>query len=175
MNEIFKKTLDKYEKLNNFVLKGQLLFFGSTYLESFPLEELKQDFSLDRVIYNRSIQGLTVDDAIEVLETCVFELMPSKLFIALGEEDIKASDYNEKTFLEKYALLLEQVKREIPACKIYVLSPEYNFALKTLAQEKHVYYIDLTANTAPDYVSAFRKIKTFFHDGNICFSEAWNM
>lgn len=175
MNEVLKSTLDKYEKLNHFVLKGQLLFFGSTYLESFPLEELKQDFLLDRVIYNRSIQGLTAEEALEVLEPCVFELIPSKLFLSLGEEDIKKPDYQEAVFLDQYAQLLRRIKEELPACRIYILSPEYNFALKSLAQREQVSYIDLTANAAPDYVSAFRKIKTFFHDGTICFSEAWNL
>ena len=175
MNEHFTNTLKKYEKLNNFVLKGQLLFFGSTFLEEFPLDELKQDFSLDRVIYNRSIQGLTVDEALNILDTCVFDLMPSKLFISLGDEDALMPNFSEKDFLEKYALLLEKVYAELPACKIFILSPTYNFALKTLAKEKHAFYIDLSANSQSDYVSAFRRMKTFFRDGNIAFSEAWNV
>ncbi len=175
MNEVFSNTLEKYKRLNNFVLKGQLLFFGSTFLEEFPLDELKQDFSLDRVIYNRSIHGLTVDEALNVLDTCVFDLMPSKLFLSLGDEDEKRPTYNEKEFLEKYAQLLDKVYVELPACKIYILSPGYNFALKTLAQEKRAFYIDLSANTDADYVSAFRRMKTFFRDGNIGFSEALNV
>ena len=174
MKENAANTLQKYAKLNHFVLKGQILFFGSTFLEDFPLEELKQDFSLDRVIYNRSIQGLTVDEAFDVLETCVLDLMPSKLFISLGDEDEKLLDYNEKTFLEMYARLLDKVHAELPACKIYLLTPEYRFALKALAQQKKAFYIDLSANKEPDYVSSFRKIKTFFRDGNIRFGEAWN-
>lgn len=174
MNEYFTNTLKKYEKLNHFVLKGQLLFFGSTFLEEFPLEELKQDFALDRVIYNRSIQGLTVDEALNILDTCVFELMPSKLFISLGDEDEQMPNFSKKDFLERYALLLDKVYTELPACKIYILTPEYNFALKTLAKEKHAFYIDLSASAESDYVSAFRRMKTFFRDGNIAFSEAWN-
>ncbi len=175
MNEHFTNTMKKYEKLNNFVLKGQLLFFGSTFLEEFPLDELKQDFSLDRVIYNRSIQGLTVDEALNILNTCVFELMPSKLFISLGDEEAQMPNFNEKDFLEKYALLLDKISAELPACKVYILSSEYNFALKTLAKEKHAFFIDLSSNAQSDYVSAFRKMKTFFRDGNIAFSEAWNV
>lgn len=175
MNEVFSNTLEKYKRLNNFVLKGQLLFFGSTFLEEFPLDELKQDFSLDRVIYNRSIQGLTVDEALNILDTCVFDLMPSKLFLSLGDEDEKRPDYSEKEFLKKYAQLLDKVYAELPACKIYLLSPGYHFALKALAQKKGAFYIDLSANTSADYVSAFRRMKTFFRDGNIGFSEALNV
>ena len=175
MKENFTNTLEKYERLNHFVLKGQLLFFGSTFLEEFPLEELKQDFSLDKVIYNRSIQGLTVGEAFKVLEPCVFELMPSKLFLSLGDEDAKLPDFNEKDFLETYAQLLDQISAELPACKIYILSPGYNFALKTLAREKQASYIDLSANNETDYVSAFRRIKRFFRDGSIGFGEAWNV
>ena len=52
---------------------------------------MQQDLDIGRVIYNRGISPpSTTDDLIKVMNECIFDLKPSKIFINIGSNDIDA-------------------------------------------------------------------------------------
>ena len=78
---------EQWEKARNFqilnrnVSKGQILFTGSSLMEQFPVAEIARNHGLDKIIYNRGIGGYTTDDFISEIDTVLFDLAPSKVFI----------------------------------------------------------------------------------------------
>ena len=56
-----KEKIDKYRILNEAVVKGQILFTGSSLMEQFPINELLMTEKMDCIIYNRGVGGFTTD------------------------------------------------------------------------------------------------------------------
>lgn len=82
------ETIDKYNLLNTFARKGQILFTGSSLMEQFPINELFMTEGMDQIIYNRGVGGFTTDDMLEHMDTQIFAVEPSKIFINIGTNDI---------------------------------------------------------------------------------------
>lgn len=70
-------------------VKGQILFTGSSLMEQFPITEIARNHGIDKIIYNRGIGGYTTDDFIAEIDTVLFDLAPSKLFINIGTNDMR--------------------------------------------------------------------------------------
>ena len=90
--EYFEKEkvekIERYKRLNKFVKKGEILFVGSSLMEQFPIYELMLDYGINKVIYNRGIGGFTTNELLEVMDVCIFDLEPSKIFINIGTNDV---------------------------------------------------------------------------------------
>ncbi|WP_149023756.1 hypothetical protein [Listeria riparia] len=80
----------KYATANQAAKKGQILFVGSSLMEIFPIEKFQQeqDLGLDKIIYNRGVRATTTADLLEHMDTLIFDLMPSKIFMNIGSNDI---------------------------------------------------------------------------------------
>lgn len=196
--------LTRYSYLNRFVSRGQILFFGSTYTEHFPIYELKQDFEIDKTIYNRGICGLTLSQAFECLDTCVFQLEPSKLFLNIGEEDLSQTDFSLKDFAASYQNLISTIRRRLPKTEIYLisvypqqdtlLSAAVNESLWKLAAQNDCDFLDMTpyltdskgqfrsncygenmALLPAAYAEIFRRIRSYFYSQNLSFGDVWGM
>ncbi len=81
--------IKNYQSLNNFAKKGQILFTGSSLMEQFPVCELAAALGLDRIVYNRGVGGYTTDDFLREIDTVLFDLEPSRVFINIGTNDIR--------------------------------------------------------------------------------------
>ncbi|MCM1544720.1 MAG: hypothetical protein NC110_05405 [Ruminococcus sp.] len=141
--------MNNYQQINQVAKPNGIVFLGSSYLHELPLCELAQDFETDLPVHNRSIDGMTIENVCDNLESCVVELDPSKVFISIGDEDVKNPELNVEKFIEKYQWLLYTLHNRSKA-KIYivsVLSPLpaaslINEKLKKLARETGCQYID---------------------------------
>ena len=120
-----KNKMDKLESfkvLNQYVKKGQILFTGSSLMEQFPIYEFIQNNGINEVIYNRGIGGYTTIDMLKVLDTMVFDLEPSKIFINIGTNDLNLPDFTKTSLIERYESILTQIKERLPLAKIYVMA-----------------------------------------------------
>ena len=68
-----KDKIDKYRILNETVVKGQILFTGSSLMEQFPINELLMTEKMDYIIYNRGVGGFTTDDMLENMFRCLVQ------------------------------------------------------------------------------------------------------
>lgn len=141
--------MNNYQQINQVAKHQGIVFLGSSYLHELPICELAQDFETDLPVHNRSIDGMTIESVCDNLESCVVELDPAKVFISIGDVDVKDPDLNIDKFIEKYQWMLYTLHNRSNA-KIYivsVLSPLpaaalINEKLKRLAKESGCQYID---------------------------------
>lgn len=169
------EEIKKYESLNRYSKKGSTVFFGSSYLASVPICELAEDYGFDIPVYNRSVKGLTIKDAQQVLDTCVADLKPQKVFLNIGDCDL-GNGIEADEFITNYEWLLYTLHLKCQ-CRIYVLSviddslraSEINSRLKQLCITHKCEFIDLNPT------SFFDKIRFYMRSQPITFTEAMSV
>lgn len=114
--------LRRFQHLNPFVRKGQIVFAGSSLMEQFPIYEFLLDFQLPFTIYNRGVGGFTTDEFYAALEDCVFALEPAHLFLNIGTNDLNGPDYKQETLLDNYEKILQAIRRRLPDTRLYLLA-----------------------------------------------------
>ena len=170
-----------YIGLNAIALKGEIVVYGSSYMANFPFYELINRCHLENAVYNRSIDGMTSDEAEELLEQCVIQLAPKKIFLQLGEADSSADDvirYNQ--------MILRTIRTKLPESKVYLLGQSsgnrnerrINEALKMFCDNIHVFFIpfmDPVQDLREQYFGYFKQLVMYFRDHPIGFSDAFVM
>ena len=180
MKDHVRAQANTMKKLNDLTLPGEIVVFGSTYMSDFPIYELINKYTLENAVYNRSIKGLTIAEATELLDDCIFNIRPSKLFISLGEEDSE----NENAISE-YSHLVSEIREKLPDCSLYLicLATESDFAeafnenVKRLSNEKNVKYVELVTQCSSDiglYKAQFKQLSYFFRGRPITMSDAFH-
>ncbi len=180
----FSKELSRFSQMNEVSSTNGVVFFGSTSFNEMPLAELSRDYDLEEKVYNRSISGLTIADVDPVLDDCVLNLSPKKVFISIGEEDVEKEGFNEKEFLAKYEWMLYSIHDKCDA-QIYIVSvlsrmaiaSRINERLSKLAKETGCTYIDAASALyyeKPDMM-IFEDLKPYIRNHNITFAEAMKM
>ncbi len=127
-----RSKIQRYQILNQYVKKGQILFVGSSLMEQFPIYEFIQDFDIKETIYNRGVGGYTTDEMQKVLDTLIFELEPAKIFINIGTNDLNLPDYTLVGLIERYERILSEIRKRLPQAKVYVMAyypvnPDHDF------------------------------------------------
>ncbi|MDT8719225.1 lysophospholipase [Clostridium sp. 19966] len=122
--EYKKGLIKKYKMRNKHIRKNQILFVGSSLMEQFPIEEMQYTLELNCAIYNRGVGGITTSELLTIIDVCIFDLEPSKIFINIGSNDIGGGLDNGKKeiFLENYNEILNQIKEKLPKCEVYVMA-----------------------------------------------------
>ena len=121
-----KNMVTRFEHLNKVALKNQILFTGSSLMEHFPIEELRMNEKIEPIIYNRGIGGFTTDDFLENIGPMLLDLVPSKVFINIGTNDINDKIVPDGDWLShlifNYNQILEQLKKSLPDCEVYLMA-----------------------------------------------------
>lgn len=104
------------EELSTFPKNG-IIFLGDSITEEFSLSHYFPGLPL----INRGVSGDTIDGVIERMETSVSRLIPSKLFIMIGVNDV-GSDMGQSYVQSQYTYLLSLVQNTLPQSKLYVQS-----------------------------------------------------
>lgn len=141
-----------YGEMNTLAENGGTVFFGTDLFKKLPFGELVQSFHMEERVYNRSVAQMTIQEAAELLQTCVLDLKPSKVFFHLGDTDILAEDFDEDAFMAQYEWILYTLHTQTKAIPYVVSlitdSPKavaLNRRLKALAQESGTQFVDITA------------------------------
>lgn len=180
MKEELTKKIEYYNIINDICSKNEIVIFGSTKMANFPFYELINKSNLNQAIYNRSIDGLTISDAYSVIENCVINLSPKKVFISLGEND----ELNENDFIT-YKKIVNLILHNVKNVSVYILSlteksdkdKEFNQKLKTLKNDKTVKYIDINSVAEDDknYIkSVFKRLCVFFRNSSPNLSDVFS-
>lgn len=117
-----QERIDKLKILNQSVIKGQILFTGSSLMEQFPINELLMTNNIKKIIYNRGVGGFTTEDMLRNMETMVFAIEPSKIFINIGTNDIASPDYSVGKLLNNYEKILQQIKKRLSKTEVFVMA-----------------------------------------------------
>lgn len=125
MKEQQSNKVRNYRFLNKQAQKGQILFTGSSLMEQFPVAELAASHGLGKIVYNRGIGGTTTEDFLREIDTVLFDLEPSVVFINIGTNDMREWDDGRdwmKSLLANYEDILRQCRKRLPQTKVYVMA-----------------------------------------------------
>ena len=181
MKENIKLSASAMIGINDLTLKDEIVVFGSTYMAHFPLYELVNKYHFENAIYNRSIAGLTMNDALEIVHDCIISIKPSKIFIALGEED-----ENNDDAINHYNKIIKLIQSALPKTKIYLISlqgntpyvEKFNANILTLCDNKQILnirFISSSSTKVDAYKAQFKQLSCFFRDKPLTMVEAFTM
>jgi hypothetical protein len=103
--------VERYRKMNKDIKKGSVLFAGSSLMEMFPIEQFAAEDKLPVTVYNRGIGGFITDELIKVMDVCILDLEPTKLFINIGTNDLSDSRIEMSTVMKNYEYILRETIR----------------------------------------------------------------
>lgn len=183
---ICSDELKRYHRLNSAALIDSAVFFGSNCFAGIPVGELARDLDVDVPVYNRSIEGLALNEAEKAFEECIYPVSPAKLFVNLGETDLLRDDFETGAFLNAYEWLLYTMNSRLSGkTQIYIVSvlsenpmtQAVNEGLAKLAAETGCVYIDISraASCENKEVRIFELLRRFLLDRKIRFSEAFRI
>ena len=113
----------KYRELNRTAEKGGVVFAGSSLMEMFPVEkffaELPGEFP---PVYNRGVGGYTTINYAPILDVCVWDLEPRKVFINIGTNDLSDPKQTIPEIMARYDRILTQIEEHLPGVRIYLMA-----------------------------------------------------
>lgn len=112
----------RYREENKSVKHGQVVFAGSSLMEMFPINKLLKEHGDDTIIYNRGIGGFVTQEMLEVLDVCVTDLRPRKVFINIGTNDLNSSDVPIADVMEIYDKIISKIEETLPGVRIYLMA-----------------------------------------------------
>lgn len=114
--------VERYRTENKSVKYGQVVFTGSSLMEMFPINKLLKENKDGTVIYNRGVGGFLSHELLEVIDTCVIDLKPAKVFINIGTNDLSWSEIPISTLMENYDKIITAIKKAVPGVVIYLMA-----------------------------------------------------
>lgn len=134
-------------------------------------DSIAEGFSVYDVLNASSVVsqiGVHLDEMDDLISQ-ISELKPGIIFLALGMNDVTATDGDIEAFTENYRTVLEQIREEVPDCHIFVNSvfpvqdkaveeepalgkiADYNTALAELCDSQRIGFIDNTGLAEDEY------------------------
>ncbi|MGN0636845.1 MAG: GDSL-type esterase/lipase family protein [Huintestinicola sp.] len=114
--------VERYREENKTAVKGQTVFTGSSLMEMFPINKLLKEHGDDTIIYNRGVGGFLSDELLAVIDVCAIDLMPSKVFINIGTNDLSWSTIPISSLMDNYDRMITAIESAVPHVKIYLMA-----------------------------------------------------
>lgn len=115
-------TVARYREENMTVIPRQIVFAGSSLMEMFPINRLLEEHGDDTVIYNRGISGFVSQELLDVLDVCVLDLAPSRIFINIGTNDLSNPDIPIPELMDRYDRIITRIEEALPGIEIYFMA-----------------------------------------------------
>lgn len=114
--------IERYREENKTAVKGQIVFTGSSLMEMFPINKLLTEHGDDTIIYNRGVGGFISDELLSVIDVCAIDLMPSKVFINIGTNDLSWSTIPISSLMDNYERIISAIESAVPGVMIYLMA-----------------------------------------------------
>ena len=170
-----------FAEMNELAPRDSIVFFGSNHFAELPVNELVHSFHMEENVCNRSIPDVCIDDIAPMLDVCVLDLKPSKVFVNLGDADLENPTFDPAAFLSGYEWLLYTIHTQTKA-KIYVVSlmsdspyaKQVNKKLRALAENDGCDFIDISgaANAQQPDLQLFSILKYYMRSHPMDFCSA---
>ena len=184
MNAAILEQKEAYREVNAITGSAGSVIFGTQSFSELPVAELVQDFGLNISVCNRSVEDATLRDAFDLLDECVYDLNPHKVFLNFGETDMNRSDFDLDRFIAEYEQLIHRTheggKRAVYIVPVLSTKPEaerLNLALRALAERTGSCYVDVADifQFEKPRVRLFSELTHYMREGRMSFSEAMNV
>ena len=184
MNAAILEQKEAYREVNAITGSAGSVIFGTQSFSGLPVAELVQDFGLNISVCNRSVEDATLEDAFDLLDECVYDLHPHKVFLNFGETDMVRPDFDLDRFIDDYERLIrathEGGKRAvyiIPVLNQKADAERVNAALRALAARTDSCYVDVADifSYEKPRVRLFSELTHYMREGRMSFSEAMHV
>lgn len=91
-------------------------------MEMFPINKLLKEHGDDTIIYNRGVGGFISDELLAVIDVCAIDLMPSKVFINIGINDLSWSSIPISQLMDNHDKIISAIEKAVPDVKIYLMA-----------------------------------------------------
>lgn len=118
----FAMKVRNFKELNQYARKGETVFVGSSLAEFFPICELLQNIEPRLRVYNRGIGGDVIAGLRTRMEESVYALMPKKIFLNIGTNDMSRPGYTREKLVSDYRDVVLEMQSRLPEAHIYVMS-----------------------------------------------------
>lgn len=183
MENVFANEIKRFHSLNKIANGNGTLLIGSSFMAAMPTGEFKQIYSVNKDLYNRSLEDLTIASAKDIIELNVRELCPDRVLLQLGETDLERGFKNIPEMMAEYKSIIEMIRSIDKHIKIVLVSvceneykiqpAKFNLELEALAHSTKCQYADVTGCVTSDYpaLKAFRSLR-YFMTGSFSLCEA---
>lgn len=118
-----EKMVEGFREKNRLAENGQVVFAGSSLMEMFPVEEWAEELGEGAPkVYNRGVGGYRTDDLLPIVDLCVTDLKPRKVFINIGTNDLSDASVPIEEMIARYDRILAQIEAEVPGVQIYLMA-----------------------------------------------------
>ena len=112
-----------YQEKNQTAEKGGVVFAGSSLMEMFPVEKFFAELPGDYPpIYNRGVGGYTTINYAPILDICVLDLEPRKVFINIGTNDLSDPKQTIPEIMARYDQIITRIEERLPGVQIYLMA-----------------------------------------------------
>ena len=117
------RLAERYREENKSAIKGAIVFAGSSLMEMFPVEAFAKEEGPDfPVVYNRGLGGWRTEDMLATLEAQVTGLMPRRVFINNGTNDLSDPSVTIDALMERYDEILNRIEAEVPGVELVLMA-----------------------------------------------------
>lgn len=117
------RLVERYREENKSVVKGQVVFAGSSLMEMFPVEAWAAELGPDAPrVYNRGVGGYRTEDMLPLLDVLVSDLMPRRLFINIGTNDLSDASVTIEALIVRYEEILRRILASVPGVDIVLMA-----------------------------------------------------
>jgi lysophospholipase L1-like esterase len=89
----------------------------------FPIHEWVKELGEGvPIIYNRGVGGYKTSDLLPILDACVFELSPRKVFINIGTNDLSDPSLSMEEIMDNYDRIITMIEEKLPGVAIYMMA-----------------------------------------------------
>ena len=119
---MLQDEINIHKSLNKIAESNGIVIFGGGEDKDIPIGELRQAFAIESKLYNRSITGLSAENAVELFDECVAPLAPDTILLHVGVADLGVFRQLPSAFDNAYRTLISHIKAFNKNCRIAIVS-----------------------------------------------------
>ena len=106
---MLQDEINIHKSLNKIAESNGIVIFGGGEDKDIPIGELRQAFAIESKLYNRSITGLSAENAVELFDECVAPLAPDTILLHVGVADLGVFRQLPSAFDNAYRTLISHI------------------------------------------------------------------
>ena len=117
------RLAERYRVDNQSCEKGGIVFAGSSLMEMFPVEAFAREEGANfPTVCNRGLGGWRTEDMLTTLDAQVTGLMPRRVFINIGTNDLSDATVTIDALMERYDEILRRIEAEVPGVELVLMA-----------------------------------------------------
>lgn len=116
------EKIERYRIANQTAQKGQIVFAGSSLMEMFPVAKLLRERGVGAVVHNRGIGGFVTQELLTHLDVCVTDLMPRRVFINIGTNDLSDATLPLTEVMARYDAIITEIERRVTGVELLLMA-----------------------------------------------------